>query len=65
MGDLLLALASDEVLEEVDGEVVATAEVGLHVDGEEDEDLSLGAELGAEAGGGDGACLGIVALHGG
>ena len=35
MGYLLFLLATDQVLEEVDGEVVAVAEVRLHVDGEE------------------------------
>ena len=62
--NLLLAFAIDEVLKEVDGEVVTATEISLHVDREEDEDLSLGAELGGEVGGGDGACLGVVALHG-
>ena len=50
MGYLLFLLATDQVLEEVDGEVVAVAEVRLHVDGEERVHFALALELGAERG---------------
>ena len=60
---LLLALAHHDVLQEVDGQVVAVAEVGLRIDGEEDVDLALGAELGAECGGGDCLLDLLLGLH--
>ena len=63
MGYLLLALAGHDVLEEVDGEVVAVAEVGPRVHSEEDVDLPLRAELGSEGCGGDLALLGVDGLH--
>ena len=61
--DLLEAFASDEVLEEVDGEVVTVAEVSFNVDGEEDVDLFLGTELGGEGRSSEVSLLGIDLLH--
>ena len=60
---LLLAPAHHDVLQEVDGQVVAVGEVRLRVDGEEDVDLALGAELGAEDGGGDRLLDLLLGLH--
>ena len=63
MGYLLLALAGHDVLEEVDRQVVAVAEVSFRVDSEECINLSLRAELGAEGSGCDFALLGVDLLH--
>ena len=60
---LLLAFAHDEVLAEVDGQVVAAAQVSLDVDGEEHVDLSLRTELGGERGRGDCLLQGDTALY--
>ena len=48
MVHLLLPLPHDQVLEEVDSERVAGAEVDLRVLGEEDVYLPLGAKLGCK-----------------
>ena len=65
VGRLTFSLPAHEVLEEVDREAVAAAEVGLDVDGEEDVDLALAAELGAECRCGDCGLDWLAGLHGG
>ena len=62
---LLFALARNEILEEVDSEAVAVAEISLHVNGEEHIDLPLRAELGGKRRGSDGIFLGGTNLHDG
>ena len=49
-GLLTLLLAADQLLQEVDGHGVMTAQVSADVDAEEVEALLLGAVLGLEAG---------------
>ena len=61
--DLQFAFTGDQVFEEVDGEVVAVAEISFDVDGEEDVDLPLGAELRREGCSCDFSLLNVDLLH--
>ena len=60
---LLFALPHDQVLEEVNGKVGTGTQICLHIHGEEDVDLPLGAELGRKRRGSHCCLIGDNVLH--